>query len=153
MLEIVDDRHGRASTVVTSQLPVAHWHIGNPTIADAVLDRLVHTPTESSLGVNHCGNCVPRKRLGLTRRLAPEPNVAPRRSCRYPCWLPSECLAGFNRNRWLVSIGSMAGFVGNRTQFRWRDRKACIALADSYRKLAQVIEAGYTSTLVNSELM
>src|ERR1700751_266282 len=44
LLEIVDDRHGRASTVVTSQLPVAHWHehIGNPTIADAVLDRLVH---------------------------------------------------------------------------------------------------------------
>src|ERR1700757_5059026 len=45
LLEIVDDRHGRASTVVTSQLPLAHWHehIGNPTIADAVLDRLVHT--------------------------------------------------------------------------------------------------------------
>ena len=44
LLEIVDDRHGRASTIVTSQLPVAHWHehIGNPTIADAVLDRLVH---------------------------------------------------------------------------------------------------------------
>src|SRR4051812_4910079 len=45
LLEIVDDRHGRASTVVTSQLPVVHWHehIGNPTIADAVLDRLVHS--------------------------------------------------------------------------------------------------------------
>jgi DNA replication protein DnaC len=45
LLEIVDDRHGRASTVVTSQLPVTHWHehIGNPTIADAVLDRLVHS--------------------------------------------------------------------------------------------------------------
>ena len=43
LLEIVDDRHGQASTVITSQLPVAHWHehIGNPTIADAVLDRLV----------------------------------------------------------------------------------------------------------------
>ena len=45
LLEIIGDRHGRASTVVTSQLPVAHWHdhIGDPTIADAVLDRLVHT--------------------------------------------------------------------------------------------------------------
>jgi DNA replication protein DnaC len=45
ILEIVDDRHGRASTIVTSQLPVEHWHehIGNPTIADAVLDRLVHS--------------------------------------------------------------------------------------------------------------
>jgi DNA replication protein DnaC len=44
LLEIMDDRHGRGSTIVTSQLPVDHWHevIGDPTIADAVLDRLVH---------------------------------------------------------------------------------------------------------------
>ena len=43
-LEIIDNRHGRGSTIVTSQLPVDHWHevIGNPTIADAILDRLVH---------------------------------------------------------------------------------------------------------------
>lgn len=45
LLEVVDDRHGRASTIITSQLPVENWHevIGNPTIADAVLDRLVHS--------------------------------------------------------------------------------------------------------------
>src|SRR6202158_5523458 len=45
LLEIVDDRHGCRSTIVTSQLPVDHWHevIFDPTIADAVLDRLVHT--------------------------------------------------------------------------------------------------------------
>jgi DNA replication protein DnaC len=45
ILEIVDDRHGRASTIVTSQLPVGNWHdvIPDPTVADAVLDRLVHT--------------------------------------------------------------------------------------------------------------
>jgi DNA replication protein DnaC len=44
MLEIVEDRHNRGSTIVTSQLPVDHWHetIANPTIADAILDRLVH---------------------------------------------------------------------------------------------------------------
>ena len=44
LLEIVDDRHDRGSTIVTSQLPVDHWHevIANPTIADAILDRLVH---------------------------------------------------------------------------------------------------------------
>ena len=44
LMEIVDDRHDRSSTIVTSQVPVEHWHkhIGNPTIADAVLDRLVH---------------------------------------------------------------------------------------------------------------
>lgn len=45
LLEIVDDRHGRGSTIVTSQVPVDHWHelIADPTIADAILDRLVHT--------------------------------------------------------------------------------------------------------------
>jgi DNA replication protein DnaC len=45
ILEIVDDRHGRASTIVTSQLPIDAWHdvIPDPTVADAVLDRLVHT--------------------------------------------------------------------------------------------------------------
>jgi DNA replication protein DnaC len=44
LLEVLDDRHGRSATVVTSQLPVDHWHemIGNPTVADAILDRLVH---------------------------------------------------------------------------------------------------------------
>jgi DNA replication protein DnaC len=45
LLEVVDDRHGRASIIITSQLPVENWHthIGDPTIADAVLDRLVHS--------------------------------------------------------------------------------------------------------------
>jgi DNA replication protein DnaC len=44
LLEILEDRHGRGSTIVTSQLPIEHWHeiIGDPTIADAILDRLVH---------------------------------------------------------------------------------------------------------------
>ncbi len=44
LLEVLDDRHDRRSTLITSQLPVEHWHkiIGDPTYADAILDRLVH---------------------------------------------------------------------------------------------------------------
>lgn len=44
LLEIFDDSHGARSTIITSQLPVKHWHesIGDPTLADAILDRLVH---------------------------------------------------------------------------------------------------------------
>ena len=44
LLEILEDRYGRRSTIVTSQLPVTAWHsaIGDPTYADAILDRLVH---------------------------------------------------------------------------------------------------------------
>lgn len=44
LLEVVEDRSQRRSTVVTSQLPIAHWHeaLGDPTLADAILDRLTH---------------------------------------------------------------------------------------------------------------
>ena len=44
LMEITDDRHGSGSTLITSQLPVETWHdvIGEPTFADAILDRLVH---------------------------------------------------------------------------------------------------------------
>lgn len=44
LLEIVEDRYNRRSTIVVSQVPHDHWHeiIGDPTIADAILDRLVH---------------------------------------------------------------------------------------------------------------
>ncbi len=44
LLEILDDRHNRRSTLVTSQLPVDTWHqyLSEPTMADAILDRLVH---------------------------------------------------------------------------------------------------------------
>ena len=44
LLEIIEDRHGRGATLITSQLPIPHWHeaIGDPTLADAILDRLLH---------------------------------------------------------------------------------------------------------------
>jgi DNA replication protein DnaC len=43
-LELCDDRYQRRSLILTSQMPIAHWHeqIGDPTIADSILDRLVH---------------------------------------------------------------------------------------------------------------
>ncbi len=44
LLEVVEDRSGSASTLIASQLPVENWHdhIGDPTVADAILDRLIH---------------------------------------------------------------------------------------------------------------
>jgi DNA replication protein DnaC len=43
-LELCDDRYQRRSMILTSQLPLAHWHeqVGDPTLADSILDRLVH---------------------------------------------------------------------------------------------------------------
>ena len=44
LLEIIDDRSERRSTVVASQLPIEHWHasLADPSVADAILDRLTH---------------------------------------------------------------------------------------------------------------
>lgn len=51
LLEVLDDRHGVRSTIVTSQLPIEHWHaaIGDATLADAILDRLVHNAHQLNL--------------------------------------------------------------------------------------------------------
>lgn len=45
LMEIIEDRHGRKSTIISSQLPVAKWYdvFAEETIADAILDRLIHT--------------------------------------------------------------------------------------------------------------
>jgi DNA replication protein DnaC len=44
LMEIIEDRHGKRSTIIASQLPVQQWYdiIGEATVADAILDRLVH---------------------------------------------------------------------------------------------------------------
>jgi DNA replication protein DnaC len=54
LLEVMEDRYDRTATVVTSQLPIAKWHewIGDPTVADAVLDRLVHNAYKLELRGN-----------------------------------------------------------------------------------------------------
>jgi len=51
ILEILEDRHNVRSTLVTSQIPVQNWHeiIGDPTLADAILDRLVHNAYKITL--------------------------------------------------------------------------------------------------------
>ena len=51
LLEVIEDRHGIASTIVATQLPVESWHdnIADPTIADAILDRLIHNAHKINL--------------------------------------------------------------------------------------------------------
>ena len=58
LLEILEDRYGRTATIVVSQLPVERWHemLGDPTIADAILDRLVHTAYRLDLKGGPCAS-------------------------------------------------------------------------------------------------
>jgi len=64
-LEVMEDRHGIRSTVITSQYPVAKWHelIGEPTLADAILDRIVHNAHKIVLK----GESMRKTRLKLTQ--------------------------------------------------------------------------------------
>jgi DNA replication protein DnaC len=68
VLEVLEDRHGRRSTLVTSQFPLEHWHdaIGNPTLADAILDRLVHNAYKIILK----GDSMRKQRTTLTTETA-----------------------------------------------------------------------------------
>ena len=65
LLDILDDRHATRSTIVTSQLPVKQWHdiIGDPTLADAILDRLVH----NAYTLNLKGESMRKKHNNLTQ--------------------------------------------------------------------------------------
>ena len=51
LLEIVEERYGRGATLITSQIPVDRWHdlIGDPTLGDAILDRIVHNANRIQL--------------------------------------------------------------------------------------------------------
>ncbi|MGC2166418.1 MAG: IS21-like element helper ATPase IstB [Gallionella sp.] len=65
LLEILDDRYGQRSTIITSQLKVDDWHdsIGEPILADAILDRLVHNAHKLDLS----GESIRKSKRGLTR--------------------------------------------------------------------------------------
>jgi len=64
LLEILEDRYGRASTMLATQIPVADWHdrLGNATLSDAVMDRIIHNAYRLEL----CGESMRKRRAPLT---------------------------------------------------------------------------------------
>ena len=71
MLEILDDRYGRQSTLVAAQVPVKKWHevIADATLADAILDRLLH----NAYKIQMKGESMRKLRGGLTSEPSPQP--------------------------------------------------------------------------------
>src|SRR5919108_1066916 len=83
LLEVIDDRSQLRSTVVVSQLPVENWHAalaaGDPTLADAILDRLIHNAHRLALKGNSMRRHQPHRRrnppLRNARQTLPEPRT------------------------------------------------------------------------------
>lgn len=69
LLEVIEDRYGRGSTIVTSQLPVKAWHSGmqDPTLADAIMDRLIH----NAYKIEVKGDSMRKKRSSLDQNPKP----------------------------------------------------------------------------------
>ena len=63
LFEVIEDRYDRRSTLISAQVPVEHWHetIGDPTLADAILDRLVHNAHKIQLK----GDSMRKNKTGL----------------------------------------------------------------------------------------
>jgi DNA replication protein DnaC len=108
ILEIVEDRYGRGATLITSQIPVDRWHdlIGEPTLADAILDRIVHNAHRLQLK----GDSLRKQRRPGSPPLDPpqppmEEITTDQRAIRHPGRHQSERPADFDRNGWPTSIG------------------------------------------------
>ncbi len=65
LIDIIEERHERKSIIITSQLPVAHCYdaIGDPTVADAILDRIVHSAHQIEL----TGESVRKMKVGKNK--------------------------------------------------------------------------------------
>jgi len=72
LMEIIEDRHGKKSTLLTSQVPINQWHevIGEQTIADAILDRIVHDAQRLELK----GESMRKKRSNLPEEMTENDN-------------------------------------------------------------------------------
>lgn len=121
LLEILEDRHGSGSTIVTSQLPVEHWHeaVGDPTLADAILDRLVHNAHRLPLA----GESM-RKRAATLKPLDPAGQAWPHydvgQTARGLEWLPTMPWNPCPRSRgtgahlpWNTQVGHKRLFPGD----------------------------------------
>jgi DNA replication protein DnaC len=113
LLEILEDRYGTRSTIITSQLPPAQWHdyLADATLVDAVCDRLLHNAHRIVLK----GTLTAKG--GQARRLAAPPSVAP---------LRSRCadLSVHHRAIWVFTMTEMRSWAVCSPVVRWPSRSS-----------------------------
>jgi hypothetical protein len=88
LLEIVEDRYDARSIIITSQLPVERWYeiIGNPTLADAILDRIIHNAYRIEL----TGDSMRKLKTEEAEREAPSPPKEVLKSAGAPASTPAK---------------------------------------------------------------
>jgi DNA replication protein DnaC len=100
ILELLEDRHGRSATIVTRQFPVDHWHqaLGDPTLADAMLDRLLHNAYKITLR----GDSMRKRQAVVKNDVRTTSPDQPRRRCAP---MGDRWGAAFVRIGWQASFG------------------------------------------------
>ena len=134
LLEIVEDRYDAGTILLTSQVPVDRWHdmIGVPTLADAILDRLVHNAYRSNSPARACASGNPHDTAPTITPTSTIPLTSPpnaniinmtRGNAQPRGRHHVGTLAGF-KSEWVAGfrLECMAGFVGIRTVRRPRSR-------------------------------
>ena len=117
LMEIVEDRYQNAAIVITSQLPLAKWHeiIGEPTFADAILDRIVHNAHRIDLDGPSMRKTMADKNNANTidqTQGKSHQRITQRRRSRRPNRPPAK-VAALDRNRWPLSAGIGGRFHRN----------------------------------------
>ena len=89
--EILEERYGRRSTILTSQIPVDKWHevIGDPTYADAILDRLVHNAHRIDLA----GDSLRRTRSTTSQQGLTAPRYSPKTNRQQDAVQPGDIMS------------------------------------------------------------
>ena len=113
LMEIVEDRYQNAAIVITSQLPLSKWHeiIGEPTFADAILDRIVHNAHRIDLDGSSMRKPMADKNNADTIDQT-QGKITHRRRSRRPNRPPAK-VAVLDRNRWSLSAGIGGRFHRN----------------------------------------
>ena len=125
MLEIVEERYGRGATLITSQIPVDRWHdlIGDPTLGDAILDRVIHNAHRLQLSGESLRKKVVQAAPAWPSAQHHGDTKPVQRAMRHPADIISECRqAGsvvgqvFRLDRWSVCRVQVAAICGSRVK-------------------------------------
>ena len=158
LLEIVEDRYDARSIIITSQVPIERWYeiIGDPTIADAILDRLVHNAYRIELTGESMRKAkrkeTPLDALNRNPQLQPKtqrafPKVADIASEHLAGWM--QIVAGFRWNRWPTSsrsafLQSVAPSINPRRPEEYADNSSCLKHQSKSNGLLKAAANGFS---------